>query len=63
MGVQRQMLNVVINIILLSIAIFVVAQFLPGVRLKSFGTGIKVAVVYSIIHLLLFKILAFHEHS
>ncbi|MFQ5751657.1 MAG: phage holin family protein [bacterium] len=53
------MLRIIWNILLLSVIIFVVAQLMPGIRLKNFATAILVAVVYSVINFLLFKILAF----
>ena len=40
------------NILLLSVAVFLVAEFMPGIRLKNFGTAIIVAVVYSLINFL-----------
>ncbi|MFQ5631916.1 MAG: phage holin family protein [bacterium] len=52
-------MKMLLNILLLSAAIFVVAKILPGVRLKSFATAIIVAIVYSIINFLLFGIIAF----
>jgi putative membrane protein len=52
-------MSTILNILLLSVAVYVVARILPGVRLKSFWTAIIVAIVYSIINLLLFKILVF----
>ncbi len=39
------------NIFLLSAAVFMVGNFLPGIRIKSYGTAIIVAVVYSLINL------------
>ncbi|MFQ5709132.1 MAG: phage holin family protein [bacterium] len=53
------MMHIIWNLLLLSVAIFVVAQLLPGIRLKNFGTAIVVSVVYSIINLLLFRVLTF----
>ena len=38
------------NILLLSVSVFLVAQLLPGIRLKNFGTAIVVALVYSLIN-------------
>ncbi len=52
-------MNLILDILLLSVAIFIVAQLLPGVRVKDFGTAVVVAVVYSVIHYLLFRILVF----
>ena len=37
------MADILWNILLLSVSIFLVAQFLPGIRLKNFGTAIIVA--------------------
>lgn len=53
------MLDILWNILLLSVAVFVVARLLPGVHLKNFGTAILVAVVYSVINFLLYRILVF----
>ena len=41
------------NILLLSISVFLVAQLLPGIRLKNFGTAVAVAIVYSLVSYLL----------
>lgn len=51
------MTGAIINILLLSVAIFIVAQILPGIEVKGFGTAVLVALVYSLIHFLLFWIL------
>lgn len=51
------MLSAVWNILLLSVAVFVVAHVVPGIRVKSFGTAVLVAVVYSVISFLLFWVL------
>ena len=50
-------MKTILNILLLSLAIFAVAKILPGVRLKSFGTAIIVAIVYSIINFFLFGLI------
>ncbi len=47
------MVSILWNVFLLSIAVFVVAHVLPGIRLKSFSTAILVAVVYSIVNTIL----------
>lgn len=52
-------MNFIIEILLLSVAVFVVARLLPGVQLKSFGTGVIVAIVFSVLDFLCFKILVF----
>jgi len=38
------------NLLLLSLAVFAVSRFLPGIRCKNFGTAVAVAVVYSVIN-------------
>ena len=53
------MLSIVLNIITLSLAVALVANLLPGIKLKGFGTAIVVALVYSVINFLLYKILVF----
>ena len=40
------------NLLLLSVAIFIVAQVMPNIRIKNFGTAIIVAIVFSIINIL-----------
>ncbi len=40
----------IINLLTLSVAVFLVAQFLPGIRVKNFMTAIIVAMVYSVIN-------------
>ncbi len=42
----------IINILLLSVAVFIVAQLLPKIYLKSYGTAVIVALVYSLFSLL-----------
>jgi putative membrane protein len=53
------MLNILWNFLLLSVAVFVVAKIMPGIHIKGFGTAIIVAVVYSVVNFLLYKILIF----
>lgn len=53
------MINILWNILLLSVAVFLVAQLLPGIRLKNFGTAIIVAIVYSLINYLIGWLLEF----
>ena len=45
-------MSVLINIFILSAAVFMVAGFLPGIRIKNFMTALVVAVVYSLISFL-----------
>ena len=47
------------NLFLLSAAVFMVSNFLPGIRIENYGTAIIVAVVYSIINFLLGWVLVF----
>ena len=43
----------IVNILGLSVAVFLVSKFLPGIRIKNFMTAIIVALVYSIINFFL----------
>ncbi len=52
-------MTLILKIVLLGAAIFGIAQILTGVRLKSFGTAVVVAIVYSLINFLLKGILVF----
>ncbi|MCK5078170.1 MAG: phage holin family protein [Calditrichia bacterium] len=45
-------MGILINLLLLSLAIFIVAQVMPTIHVKSFGTAIMIAVVYSVINFL-----------
>ena len=45
-------MSTLINILVLSAAVFLVANFLPGIRIKNFMTAIVVAIVYSLINFL-----------
>ena len=45
-------MSVLINLIILSVAVFLVANFLPGIRIKNFPTAIVVAIVYSVVNFL-----------
>ena len=54
--------NMLLNLLLLSVAVFIVSKILPDIKCKSFGTAILVAVVLSVINILigwLLRILAF----
>lgn len=46
-------MSIVIHILLLSGVIFLVAEVMPGIRLKSYGTAVIVAIVYSLIDVVL----------
>jgi len=43
-------MSAVLNLLILSLAAFLVANFFPGIRIKSFMTAVVVAIVYSIIN-------------
>ena len=43
----------IINILILSVAVFLVSNFLPGIKIKNFMTAVIVAIVYSIINFLM----------
>lgn len=45
-------MSTLINILILSAAVFLVANFFPGIRIKSFMTAVVVAIVYSIVNFL-----------
>ncbi len=45
-------MSVIINILILTVCIFLVSNFMPGIRIKNFPTAIVVAVVYSVINFL-----------
>ena len=50
---EADMMSFLWNILLLSVAIFLVAKMLPGIHLKSFGTAVIVSIVYSVINYLI----------
>ena len=52
-------MTVIINILLLSVAIFLVATLMPTIKIKSYGTAIAVALVYSVINFLVGWLLTF----
>ena len=43
----------IVNIFILSVAVFLVSNFLPGIKIKNFMTAVMVAIVYSIINFLI----------
>lgn len=45
-------MTVIWHLLFLSVTIFIVAQVIPNIRIKNFGTAIIVALVYSVINLL-----------
>jgi putative membrane protein len=48
-----------LNILLLSAAVFVVASLMPAIRIKNYGTALIVALVYSVINFLIGWLLRF----
>ncbi len=50
-------MNIVYHMLILSVVIVIVAEVIPGIRLKGFGTAIAVAVVYSLVNVVLGSIL------
>jgi putative membrane protein len=46
-------MSALINILILSVAVFLVANFFPGIRIKNFMTAVIVAIVYSTINFLI----------
>jgi len=51
--------NILYHLLLLSFVIVIVAEILPGIKLKGFGTAIAVAVVYSLVNVVLGSVLKF----
>ena len=47
----------IINLLILSVSVFVVTQILPSVRIKGFSTAVVVALIYGVLKVLLTKIL------
>lgn len=52
-------MTLILSLLLKSLAIFLVAKVLPGIRIKNFGTAVIVAVVFSAINFIIGKILFF----
>jgi putative membrane protein len=46
-------ISVAVNILVLSVVVFLIAKLLPAIRMKSFATAVVVAVVYSVINIIL----------
>ena len=47
-------MNWLINLLAFSLAVFIVAQIMPGVRIRGFGTAMVVALVYGIVNFLFY---------
>ena len=52
------MLRLIINVLLSAGLLYAIASLLPGVRMRSFGTAVIVAVVYGVLSYLLFWVIA-----
>jgi putative membrane protein len=52
-------MSIILNLLLLSLAIFIVAKIMPSIHIKNFWAAIAVALVYSVINLLTGWILVF----
>ena len=52
------MLRLIINVLATSGLLYALASALPGVRLKSFGTAVTVALVYGLLNYFLFWLIA-----
>ncbi len=52
------MLRLIIDVLLNAGLLYVIAALLPGVRLKSFGTAVAVAIVYGLLSYFLFWVIA-----
>ncbi|MDR2578691.1 MAG: phage holin family protein [Chitinispirillales bacterium] len=50
-------ISVAVNVLVLSVVVFLIAKLLPAIRMKSFATAVVVAVVYSVINILLERLM------
>ncbi len=50
-------MGMILTLLLRSLVVFLIAEFLPAVRVKSFGVAVLVAVVYSVLNFLLFWVI------
>lgn len=51
--------GLLLRFLIMSLAIFIIAKLVPGMRLKGFKTAFVVAGVYSLLNLIFFKLLIF----
>ena len=51
------MLSILLQWLLSAVSVTLLSKFLPGFRVKNFGTALIVAAVYGILHVVLYKIL------
>ncbi len=52
-------LGLLIKFLMMSLAILIIAKVLPGMRLKGIKTAFVVALVYSLLNIIFFKLLIF----
>lgn len=52
-------MTLLLNLLILSVTIFLVAHMMPSIRIKNFGTAVVVAIVYSIVNFLFGWLLLF----
>ena len=52
------MTRIIIDVLLTSGLVYLLASVLPGVRMRAFGTAVVVALVYGVLNYLLFWVLA-----
>lgn len=48
--------RLLIHLLIMTAAIYLVALLVPGMRIKSLGTSLAVAVVYSLINFIIFRV-------
>lgn len=53
------MLNMIVSFLVLSVAVYLIALVVPGIRLRGFKSALSVAAVYGLLNFLLFKVLIF----
>lgn len=53
------MLGLLLKWFFSALSILIIAWILPGIRIKNFGTALAVAAVYGVLHLLLYRVVAF----
>ena len=52
------MIGLIINVLVMAGLLYGLASVLPGVRIKSFGTALVVALVYGLLNYFLFSLIA-----
>ncbi len=52
-------MDLILHFLLLGVAVFVIAEAMPGIYIESFGTAVVVAIVYGLINVLLGTVLKF----